>query len=94
MVKKVFFKNGITPRRLFKSDLLSLHVVRSIRVVVDSETGLYSCSLIGAKGDVLVISSSADKLISVIRDCYRCSFAARLFNNDFYKSLTFTFVNV
>ena len=95
MVKKFFLKDGVNPRRLFKNDLFNLHIPnRSIRVVVDSESGLYSCSLFGAKGDVLIMSSSADKLISVVKDCYRCSFVCRLFNNNFYNSLTFIFSNV
>ena len=95
MVKKFFFKDGVNPRRLFKRDLINLHIPnRSIRVVVDSESGLYSCTLFGAKGDVLIMSSSVDKLISVVKDCYRCSFVCRLFNNNFYNSLTFIFVNV
>lgn len=95
MVKKFFFKNGINPRRLFKRDLITLHFpTNSLRVTVDSNNGLYCCSLRGANGDVLIMSSSADILISVVRDCYRESFASRLYGNDFYNSLTFIFCNV
>lgn len=96
MVKKFFFKNGFAlPRRLFKYDLLDLYVPsRPLRVVVNPENGLYNCSLRGRLGDVLIMSSSADKLISVVRDCYRETVSARILGNDFYKSLTFIFVNV
>lgn len=96
MVKKFFLKKGsAAPRRLFKSDLLDLYVPkRPIPVVVCPTTGLYFCSLFGRSGDVLIKSSSADKLISVVRDCFRESFASRLYNNDFYNSLTFIFYNV
>lgn len=95
MVKKFFFKNGsAVPRRLFKYDLLGLFVPkRGIHVEVCPATGMYLCTLIGRSGDVFIQSSSADKLISVVRDCFRESSAARFFNNDFYKSLTFIFVN-
>lgn len=96
MVKKFFLKNGFAaPRRLFKYDLLDLFVPkRGIHVSVCPTTGLYLCTLSGRSGDVLIKSSSADKLISVVRDCFRQSSAARLYNNDFYNSLTFIFVNV
>lgn len=95
MVKKFFFKNGINPRRLFKSDLTTLHIpCNPLRVIIDPENGLFCCSLRGANGDVLIMSSSADKLISVVRDCYRETFASRLYGNEFYNSLTFIFVNV
>lgn len=95
MVKKFFFKDGsAAPRRLFKYDLLDLFVPkRGIHVVVCPKTGLYLCTLFGRSGDVLIKCSSADKLISVVRDCFRVSSASRLYNNDFYKSLTFIFVN-
>ena len=94
MVKKFFFKNGsAAPRRLFKYDLLGLFVPKCGINVVCSEPGLYLCTLFGRTGDVLIKSSSADKLISVVRDCFRGSSAARLYNNDFYNSLTFIFVN-
>lgn len=96
MVKKFFFKDGYAlPRRLFKRDLLDLYVPsRPLRVVVNPENGLYSCSLRGRFGDVLIMCSSADKLISVVRDCYRETVSAKFLNNDFYKSLTYIFVNV
>lgn len=96
MVKKFFFKDGYAlPRRLFKCDLFDLYVPsRPIRVVVNPENGLYSCSLRGRLGDALIMCSSADKLISVVRDCYRETVSAKFFNNDFYKSLTYIFVNV
>lgn len=96
MLKKYFLKYGsATPRRLFKYDLFELYVpVRPIRVVVCPKTGLYLCTLRGLLGDVLLKSSSIDKLIRVVRDCYRETTAARLFNNEFYNSLTFIFVNV
>lgn len=96
MLKKFFLKNGsAAPRRLFKYDLFELYVpVRPIRVVVCPKTGLYLCTLRGRLGDVLIKSSSADKLICVARDCYRETTAARLYDNDFYNSLTFIFVNV
>lgn len=95
MVKKFFFKNGSSaPRRLFKYDLLGLFVPnRPIHVVVCPNTGFYMCTLFGRSGDVLIKSSSADKIISVARDCLRESNASRLYNNDFYNSLTFIFVN-
>lgn len=96
MVKKIFFKNGFaSPRRMFKYDLYELYIPkRPIHVVVCPETGLYMCTLLGRTGDVLVKSSSADKLMSVVRDCYRETYASRLYDNDFYNSLTFIFCNV
>ena len=96
MLKKCFLKNGCAkPRRMFIYDLYELYVpVRPIRVVVCPVSGLYLCTLRGRLGDVLIRSSSADKLICVVRDCYRETNAARLYNNEFYNSLTFIFVNV
>ena len=96
MVKKFFFKKGSSaPRRLFKFDLVGLYVPKGgIRVFICSTSGLFYCSLFGSSGYILIKASSADKLISVVRDCYRESFASRLYNNDFYNSLTFIFVNV
>lgn len=96
MLKKFFLKNGFAaPRRLFKYDLFELYVpVRPIRVVVCPKTGLYLCTLRGHLGDVLLKSSSADKLICAARDCYRVTAAVRLGNNGFYYSLSFIFVNV
>lgn len=96
MLKKIFFKNGFgVPRRMFKYDLYELFIPkRPLRVTVDNKNGLYCCSLRGAKGDVLIMSSSADKLISVVRDCYRETYSSRLYDNDFYNSLTFMFCNV
>lgn len=95
MVKKFFFKDGINPRRLFKSDLVNIHIpTQPLCVIVDPNNGLYCCSLRGSNGDVLIMSSSADKLMDVVRNCYRFSLAAQLFNDDFYLSLTYTFKNV
>lgn len=96
MLKKFFLKNGFAkPRRLFKYDLYELYVpVRPIRVVVCSVSGLYLCTLRGRLGDVLIRSSSVDKLICAARDCYRETTAARLYNNEFYNSLTFILFNV
>lgn len=96
MLKKYFLKNGsAVPRRLFKYDLSELYVpVRPIRVVVCPKTGLYICTLRGRLGDVLLKSSSVDRLISVVRDCYRESTDVRLYNNLFYNSLTFIVVNL
>lgn len=96
MLKKFFLKNGCAaPRRMFKYDLLELYVpVRPIRVVVCPKSGLYLCTLRGRLGDVLIRSSSVDKLISVVRDCYRQTTAARLYDNDFYNSLNFFFSNI
>lgn len=96
MIKKVFFKNGCAaPRRLFKYDLFELYVPkRPICVRVCPVSGLFFCSLIGRTGNVFIKCSSADKLMSVVRCCYRETFASRLYNNDFYNSLTFEFVNV
>lgn len=96
MVKKFFLKNGYAfPRRLFKYDLIDLYIpVRPIRVVVCPETGLYLCTLRGRSGDVLIKSSSVDKLFSVVRDCYRGSYSAQFRDNRFYLSLTYIFSNV
>lgn len=96
MVKKFFFKDGYAlPRRLFKRDLLDLYVPsRPLRVVFNPETAYFYCYLRGRLGDVLIMCSSADKLMSVVRDCYRETVSAKFLNNDFYKSLTYIFVNV
>lgn len=96
MLMKFFLKNGcVKPRRLFKYDLSELYVpVRPIRVFFCPVSGLYLCTLRGRLGDVLIGSSSADKLICVVRDCYRETNAACLYDNEFYNSLTFIFVNV
>lgn len=96
MVKKFFLKNGsAVPRRMFKYDLFELFVpTRPIRVVVCPKTGLYLCTLRGRLGDVLIKASSADKLISVVRDCYCVFNESRCLNNKFYLSLTYIFTNV
>lgn len=96
MVRKFFFKHGYaTPRRFFKRDLLDLYVPsRPLPVVVNPENGLYSCSLRGRIGDFLIMCSSADKLMSVVRDFFLETVSAKFLNNDFYNSLSFIFVNV
>lgn len=83
MVRKFFIKQNLTVRRLLRSDLLGLkYPYHPVQISLSSVSGLFVCSLFTTKGDVHLQASSLDKLMSLVRDCYRDSFLFKLDNFD------------